>query len=98
MKKDITTIAKYFGQHHQHSKAIEEYAEVIHVIARIQTERYPYKQRELREHLIEELADAEVMREQLMFYHKITDEEIEEVKREKIERTIRRYGIEVNNE
>lgn len=90
MRRRIIQIAEYFGMSHQQSKAIEEYAEVIHIISRIQTEGVSV---ELRECLIEELADAEVMKDQLMFFHEITEEEIEEVKREKIERTIRRNEI-----
>ena len=90
MNNKTIQIAEHFGMSRQQSKAIEEYAEVIHVISRIQTEGVSV---ELREQLIEELADAEVMKGQLMFFHEITDEDIEEVKREKIERTIRRYEI-----
>lgn len=90
MKEKTIQIAEYFGIKHQQAKAIEEYAEVIHAISKIQMEGISFDN---REHLIEEMADGDLMKDQLMYFYEITEEEIEEIKKQKIERTIKRYEI-----
>ena len=45
---------------------------------------------EERKHIAEEIADVVVMLKQFQYYYGITDEEIEEVMKYKIERTIKR--------
>jgi len=59
--EDIKTIADYYGILHQLSKLTEECAEVIQEVARMQTGKGDVK------HLIEELADVEIMKEQIIY-------------------------------
>lgn len=40
-----------------------------------------------REHIIEEIADVEIMLEQLKYYFSISYEEVDEIKKYKLERT-----------
>lgn len=45
------------------------------------------------DNITEEIADVEIMLEQMKIYFGIDDEEVEEVKKKKIERTIKRLGL-----
>lgn len=90
MKKDIEKIAKHFGLKNQQAKTIEECSELIQAISKIQIEGFDV---EGYYDLVEEIADVEIMIEQLKFLHEIDEQLIIAFKKEKIERTIRRYEI-----
>lgn len=90
MKKDVEKIAKRFGLRNQQSKTIEECSELIQAISKIQIEGFSVDN---YYNLVEEIADVEIMIEQLKFLHEINEQRIIDFKKEKIERTIRRYEI-----
>ena len=46
-----------------------------------------------KNNLIEEIADVEIMLEQMKMYYEIDDEELEVVKQQKLERTKERLGL-----
>lgn len=89
MRYRIIQIAEYFGIKHQSLKAREELEELTQALKNLgdkfTVERY--------ENLVEEIADVEIMLEQMKYLHEVPEKEIEKVKWEKIGRTIRRNEI-----
>ena len=47
-------------------------------------------EKEYRTHIAEELADIQVMLKQFQYYYDITDEEVENIMKQKIERQLKR--------
>lgn len=86
----IEAIAEHFGMNNQMSKTVEELSELMKVICKMQTEGFKTK---YYIYLIEEIADVEIMLEQLKYLYAIDEESIDEVKEAKIERTIGRHEI-----
>lgn len=83
MKKGIQIIADHYGKEHQSTKAMEELAELIQAVSKSE-----------RKAILEEIADACVMIEQLMYFHDISIEEVEAVMDIKIARQIQRIKSE----
>ena len=83
MNEDIKRIATHYGGRHQRLKAIEELAELIQALAK-------YSPNQPLIDIIEEIADVEIMLEQLKFLLMIPDEVIGTAKRYKISRTLKR--------
>ena len=79
-----TYIIQTYGIHAQSLIACEELAELIQAISK--TLRGGHG----TDHLIEEIADSEIMMEQLEIFYGIEREKIDEVKRYKLERQLRR--------
>ena len=90
MQNDIIKIAEHFGINNQMSKCIEELSELIQAISKIQIEGITLDR---YDNLIEEIVDVEIMVEQMKYLHAIDEKNIEEIKKQKIQRTIRRYRI-----
>lgn len=97
MKKILRMVIDYYGADHQLSKAIEEQAELIHVIARrLQSKEWNV------ESFLEEFADVYVIFDQMkLIYcaetgadlHQL-DNELDKRKCEKMKRTLRRIDKE----
>ena len=79
MENKLLTIFNTYGKSHQVSKLLEEVGEFIETVIN-----------EDKENMVQEMADCTVMLKQFQYYYGITDEEIEEVMKYKIERTIKR--------
>lgn len=75
----------YYGTENQALKACEECGELVRAISRAYSTG-------MRDNLIEEIADVEVVVEQQMLIHGISRSDIEHVKEEKIERLRRRIS------
>lgn len=84
MDKDLRNIAEYYGLRVQMRQLIEEMAELTQVICK--SERYDLDT--VREHLVEEVADVEVVLEQVIYL--LGDNRIEQIRAEKIARQKRR--------
>ena len=84
MDKDLRNIAEHYGLRCQMRQLIEEMAELTQVICK--AERYDLDT--VREHLVEEVADVEVVLEQVIYL--LGDDRIEQIRAEKIERQKRR--------
>lgn len=84
MDKDLRQIAEHYGLRVQMRQLIEEMAELTQVICK--AERYDLDT--VRDHLVEEVADVEVVLEQVVYL--LGDNRIEQIKAEKIERQKRR--------
>lgn len=84
MDKDLRNIAEHYGLRSQMRQLIEEMAELTQVICK--AERYDLDT--VREHLVEEVADVEVVLEQVIYL--LGDNRIEQIRAEKIARQKRR--------
>lgn len=84
MDKDLRNIAEHYGLRVQMRQLIEEMAELTQVICK--AERYDLDT--VREHLVEEVADVQVVLEQVVYL--LGDNRIEQIRAEKIARQKRR--------
>ena len=84
MDKDLRNIAEHYGLRVQMRQLIEEMAELTQVICK--AERYDLDT--VREHLVEEVADVQVVLEQVIYL--LRDNRIEQIRAEKIARQKRR--------
>ena len=84
MDKDLRNIAEHYGLRVQMRQLIEEMAELTQVICK--AERYDLDT--VREHLVEEVADVQVVLDQVIYL--LGDNRIEQIRAEKIERQKRR--------
>jgi hypothetical protein len=84
MDKDLRYIAEHYGLRVQMRQLIEEMAELTQVICK--AERYDLDT--VREHLVEEVADVEVVLDQVIYL--LGDNRIEQIRAEKIARQKRR--------
>ena len=84
MDKELRNIAEHYGLRVQMRQLIEEMAELTQVICK--AERYDLDT--VREHLVEEVADVEVVLEQVVYL--LGDNRIEQIRAEKIARQKRR--------
>lgn len=96
-KELLKTIADKYGYGEQSMQCIEECAELIQAInkfRRAASECKPYEVRkEAVINIIEEIADVEIMLEQMVYLLKVRREYIDEIKKQKIERTINRMKL-----
>ncbi len=84
MDKDLRNIAEHYGLRSQMRQLIEEMAELTQVICK--AERYDLDT--VREHLVEEVADVQVVLDQVIYL--LGDNRIEQIRAEKIARQKRR--------
>ena len=84
MDKDLRNIAEHYGLRVQMRQLVEEMAELTQVICK--AERYDLDT--VREHLVEEVADVQVVLEQVIYL--LGDNRIEQIRAEKIARQKRR--------
>lgn len=88
--KDLSQIVQHYGVHHQLAKASEEFQEASEA-----ADDYSrtYSARDF-EHLAEELADAQIMIDQLRMFIPNLAEHMEAQKAFKVKRTLLRISIE----
>lgn len=84
MDKELQQIAEHYGLRIQMRQLIEEMAELTQVICK--AERYDLDT--VREHLVEEVADVQVVLDQVIYL--LGDNRIEQIRAEKIARQKRR--------
>lgn len=88
--KDIFEIANYYGYELQSNKLIEELSELIKAICKkkIVVNKFSTydEMEEANDNLIEEIADVEIMLEQIKYLLCINQRYIEKIKMQKIER------------
>ena len=94
MKEELLKIINHYGIKHQLKYIHSEYFELDEVITQREYQTKDKKPYELVEfekaHIIEEIADIEVMLDQFKAYYDIGQEEINKVKDYKIKRQIER--------
>lgn len=88
MNEAIKTIADHYGYEHQRKKLIEEMAELTVEICHLD-ERGDYKEFKHRQGVYEEIADVEVVLEQIKYLLNCEDE-VEALKAFKVRRQINR--------
>lgn len=79
MENKIRKILLHYGNLKQKRKAVEELAELIIAVAKDE-----------RQGVLEEIADSEIVISQLKKMYFIDNEEVEEIKEAKLERTLQR--------
>lgn len=94
MKEELLQIINHYGIKHQLKYIHSEYFELDEAITQREYQAKDHKPYELVEfekaHIIEEIADIEVMLDQFKAYYDIGQEEISKVKDYKIKRQIER--------
>ena len=95
MKEDCSKIIEHYGVNHQQRKLAEEVFELNEAII-----QYEIVYRDMcysgeainnqRQHIAEEIADVMVILKQIQYYYEIPDEEIEDVMKYKVQRTLKR--------
>lgn len=88
MKEKIRTIADHYGLSHQLMKTVEELNELSLECAK------SWEKKGITINLISEIADVEIMIEQLKYLGNIEQKDIDEVKAYKIDRQLRRIAYE----
>ena len=98
MKKDLLKIIGTYGIDKQLKYIHSEYFELDEAIIDYQLDDYYTEEYDIerRSHIAEEIADVMVMLKQFQYYYDITDEQIENIMKEKIDRQLQR--IEKENE
>lgn len=79
-------IIRHYGLQHQKRKLAEEFVELIEAITACQFS----KRGGLFENMVEEIADVSVVLRQVQKHFSISDEKVEEIMLQKIQRTIER--------
>ena len=97
--KNITSIINHFGRNNQLNKAKEELKELKEAIEELQIyEQCPVKREEIfkkkKYNILQEMADVYVMLEQLQFIMDISDDDINNMIENKINRTL--FRIQAN--
>ena len=92
MKEKIRTIADHYGLTHQLMKTVEELNELALECAK------SWEKKGITINLISEIADVEIMLEQIKHLAKIEPSDIDEVKAFKINRQLKRIAEELENE
>ncbi len=103
MKEDLLKIINHYGINKQLKYIHSEYYELDEAIIQreypaIAKDHKPYELMEFEKaHITEEIADVMVMLKQFQYYYNISDEQIEKIMKQKIERQLKRIESE-NNE
>lgn len=91
-EKELERIIKHYGRRQQHIKAVEEMSELTKEICKY------FCNEGNKQNLEEEMADVQIMINQLMIMHGITPSDIEYQMNQKILRTIKRMEKQDDNE
>lgn len=94
MKSKILKIIEFYGVNHQQRKLMEEIFELQEAITLKESEQFEFYNKYHRKNIIEEMADCMVLLSQFQEYYEITNEEIEEIAKYKIERQLDRISRE----
>lgn len=94
MENNLLQIIQHYKINNQQRKFVEECYELMEAITQREyqpKDKKPYELIEFEKaHIIEEIADIEVMLKQFQYYYDISDEDIEEIMKYKIQRQIER--------
>ena len=88
MQNELKTIAEHYGLFHQLMKLVEELNELALECAK------SWQSKSITVNLISEMADVEIMLEQIKYLGKIEQSDIDEVKAYKIARQLKRIAEE----
>lgn len=91
MNNDLSRIAEHYGLRVQMRQLIEEMAELTQVICK--SERYDLET--VRDHLVEEVVDVDIVLSQVKYL--LGDNAFERIRKEKIERQLKRIEMEEKN-
>jgi hypothetical protein len=88
-KQKIKEIINVYGEEHQINKAIEEMAELTKELIKYQNKHQEYLTKEkIIKNIKQELADVEVMIEQIKIIFNFTQNEIDEIKQRKVRKVL----------
>jgi hypothetical protein len=88
-KQKIKEIINVYGEEHQINKAIEEMAELTKELIKYQNRHQEYlTQEKIIKNIKQELADVEVMIEQIKIIFNFTQNEIDEIKQRKVRKVL----------
>ena len=88
-KEKINAIISVYGNEHQLNKAIEEMAELTKELIKYQNRHQEYQTKEkIMKNIKQELADVEVMIEQIKIIFNFTQNEIDEIKQRKVRKVL----------
>ena len=90
IKASCHSIAEHYGYESQSAQLTEECAELIQALSKYRRARDSMMLQRAHANIIEEMADVEIMLEQIKYLLKITEYQIAGVKQRKIERTLDR--------
>ena len=90
MKEDCLKIIEHYGVNHQQRKLAEEVFELQEAIFANWYDTDGVTDVGYVEHIREEIADVMVILKQIQYYYEIPDEEIEDVMKYKVQRTLKR--------
>lgn len=102
MKQDLLKIIYYYGINKQLKYIHSEYFELDEAIINYENGNYlgeidyEYQEQKAKEHIAEEIADIMVMLKQFQYCYDITDEQIEDIMKYKIDRQLKRIYEENN--
>ena len=99
MEEQLKQIINHYGIDKQLKYIHSEYFELDEAIINFWNDETQYEEihRGDKEHIAEELADIQVMLKQFQYYYGITDEEVEDIMQQKIERQLKRIEEENTN-
>ena len=92
-KMRCKSVISHYGTDKQSLKACEELAELIRSISKL---RFKLSDENV-ENLKEEIADVEIMIEQMKHLYNVSDEEIDRIVEQKLDRTFKRIEEELKN-
>ena len=88
-KEKINAIISVYGNEHQLNKAIEEMAELTKELIKYQNRHQEYQTKEkIIKNIKQELADVEVMIEQIKIIFNFTQNEIDKIKQRKVRKVL----------
>ena len=90
MKEDCLKIIEHYGVNHQQRKLAEEVFELQEAIFANWYDIDGVTNVGYVEHIREEIGDVIVILKQIQYYYEIPDEEIEDVMKYKVQRTLKR--------
>ena len=91
MKSIYAVIADHYGYPAQSNQLIEECAELIQAVNKYRRARTKEEQEKALDNYIEEMADVEIMLEQMKYLLRVKEEQMDKVKQYKLKRTIERF-------
>ncbi|MBR0365772.1 MAG: hypothetical protein IJH94_03105 [Clostridia bacterium] len=94
MNKNIIRIAEHYGWDAQAVQTMEECAELIQALSKSARANTADDIADAAEHIKEEIADLEIMVEQIKYMLNMSDADIDEIKEQKIARQIERINRE----
>ncbi len=90
IKANCRIIAEHYGYESQSAQLTEECAELIQALSKYRRARDSMCKQRAFAGIVEELADVEIMLEQIKYLLNVTERQISGVKQQKVERTLDR--------